>query len=320
MRAQELQKNVQRTLVQELSAVRGVGKLIDRRFWRAVEVLGSARGKIVVSGIGKSGQIGQKIASTLTSLGVPAAFLNPAEAMHGDLGIVQESDAVIAISYSGETKELLRLLKQIKHLEVPVVALTGGGRSTLAAYATETLTFRIKEEGSPYNLAPMASSTATLVIGDLLATALCHKRGLTEQHFAKAHPGGALGLKLTPLHTLMKRKNLPIVKKTDPLQRVLQTMTKGGMGLAAVVEKGRLVGVISDGDLRRKLLSSGLSTRVSAKDLMTPRPKTISESGSLRDALVKMEENKITALFVVDKEQKLRGILRMHDVVEQGVL
>lgn len=308
------------TLRKEQQAIAGLRPLLGPALVQAVDTLASARGKIVVSGMGKSGQIGHKIASTLTSLGAVAVSLNPAEAVHGDLGVITSDDVVIAISHSGETKELLRLLRHVAHLKVPLVAITGSKKSSLASMSSAVLAYHIKGEGSPYDLAPMASATASLVIGDMLAVALCAKRRLTRKHFARAHPGGSLGLKMTKVSSVMKKRGLPVINTRMPFARALVVMTKGEMGVVAVTEgRSLLTGIMTDGDIRRHVLSGKLSQDTAVGNLMTKNPKTIAASASLQEALVKMEQYKITTLFVTDRG-RLKGVVRMHDIVERGIL
>lgn len=311
------------TLDKELEAVSSVRKLLDNNFLKIVDSLTQIRGKIVISGMGKSGQIGVKMASTFVSLGIPAVYLNPAEAMHGDLGVISDGDAIIAISASGETKELLRVLKHVhRHIKIPIVAITGAPRSSLSNISNMTLAFGIREEGSPFNLAPMASATTTLVIGDILATTLSVKKGFTERNFASSHPGGSLGLRLAKVSELSKKgKSLPVVKKNDPFKLILNVMSGNSLGVAAVVdEHKKLVGVITDGDIRRFLLSGKFSEQATARVIMTLRPKTIDEDESLEAALIKMETHKITSLLVADKHKRLTGVILMHDIIEHKML
>jgi arabinose-5-phosphate isomerase len=316
-----LLKKAHHTLAREIEAVGALRGLLGKDLIQAVEVLASARGKVVVSGIGKSGQIGTKIASTFVSLGVPAVYLNPAEAMHGDLGVVGPGDVMIAISASGETKELLRLLKHVHRIKVPVVAITGAAKSSLAGLSAASLVFKIKEEGSPYNLAPMASSTASLVIGDILASALSAKKGFTDKDFAGFHPGGSLGLRLTKVSELSGRIDLPMVGKEKPLREAIRIMNRGSLGVVAIIDNGhKLKGVITDGDIRRALVNGEYDPAAPAHSIMTANPKTVGEADSLEDALIKMESHKITSLFTTDNKGRLCGILLMHDIIEHKML
>lgn len=310
-------------LDKEIKALLSVRTLLGKDFIKAVDLLSRVRGRIVVSGIGKSGQIGMKISSTMLSLGIPAVYLNPAEAVHGDLGVVGPDDAVVALSASGETKELMRVLKHVhRHVKIPIVAITWAPRSSLNTISDVALVFKVKEEGSPYNLAPMASAAATLAVGDMLAAALSAKKGFKERDFADFHPGGALGLRLAKVSELSKKRApLPIVKKADPFAKVLKVMSRGSLGVAAVVDaRGRLAGVVTDGDVRRFLLGKKSPAAAAARDLMTARPKTVGENESLEEALRKMEDHKITSLFVTGRGGRLAGVILMHDIVEHKML
>ncbi|MFA5841407.1 MAG: KpsF/GutQ family sugar-phosphate isomerase [Candidatus Paceibacterota bacterium] len=323
MKKEDILKKVVFALRKEEEAVSGIHKLLNRNFFKAVDILDNIKGKIVISGIGKSGHIGIKIASTLTSLGVPSVYLNPAEAIHGDLGLVSADDAILAISSSGETKELIRVIRHIeKQLGIPVVSITCNPKSSLVKVSEVSLVFRVREEGSPFNLAPMASTTASLVIGDLLATALSVKNGFSKKDFADFHPGGSLGLRLTKVRDLLKKgKPMPIVKESDSFGRVLKVMSDKKLGITAVIDKKRkLVGVISDGDIRRFLLTGKFSDRSLARDAMSAGPKVIKEEESLEEALVKMESYKVTSLFVTGNHGNLLGIVTMHDIVENKIL
>lgn len=299
--------------------MRGIGEILDKDFFKAVEILGGAKGKIVVSGIGKSGHIGIKIASTFTSLGVPAVYLNSAEAMHGDLGLVNPEDAMIAISASGETKELTKVINHAKkHIKLPVVAITGNPKSSLSKISDVSLIFKVKDEGSPFNIAPMASAVASLVIGDLLATALSVKKGFGKDNFKDFHPGGALGLKLSKVSELMVKKDrTPIVRDRVSFYRAVEEINNKKLGITAVIDgKGKLIGAVSDGDVRRFLLTGKPVDKAKAIDAMTKNPKTIGKDDSLEAALSIMEKYKITSLFAIDKSKKPIGVIHMHHIIE----
>lgn len=317
-----IQKAILNLLYNEKKAIDSIFPILNNDFYNAVDMLSRAKGKIVVSGMGKSGHIGVKVASTFTSLGIPSVFLHPSEAAHGDLGLVSGGDALIAISNSGETKELLRIMRHLSRYKIITVSITGNKISPIARESDAALVFKVKEEGSPFNIAPMASTTASLVIGDMLATALSVKRGFTKEGFASHHPSGALGLNLTKVEEIMfKGDSVPFVYKYVPFNDALKEMTRGGLGITGVTSRGgRLVGVISDGDLRRFLLSSKFSTSSRAVDAMASAPKTISQTDSLQDALSKMEQHKITSLFVVDRFKKPVGIIHMHDIVDNKIV
>lgn len=304
-------------LATELQAVKHVG-LLKKDIASAVDLLASVTGKIVVSGVGKSGYIGMKLAGTLASLGIPAFFLHPHEALHGDLGALSASDGLIAISMSGETKELLKIISHARSQGTPVVGITASKTSSLTKSSSLALVLKISGEGSPHNLAPMASSTATLVLGDMLATALSLRKGFDKQAFAKVHPGGSLGLKSTSVASLMIKK-VPTVSVKDTAMEVVKTITKGKRGIVAVQEHTKLVGAITDGDIRRFLMKQISLESVSARQLMHGHPKTIAATVSLHDALAKMEAYKITSLFVVSKTNLLVGLIHLHQIAELNV-
>jgi arabinose-5-phosphate isomerase len=319
----KLDKKILRNLLRcQTEAVKGLDRLIGPNFDKAIDLLSHSKGKIVVAGTGKSGHVATKIAATMTSLGVPAVFVHPGEALHGDLGMIGEGDALIAISYSGTTKELLAMLKHVMRHKVPVIGITGHASSPLAKLSNVVLAFSIKEEGSPFNLAPMASTTATGVIGDMLAAALSVKRGFTQRDFADVHPAGSLGLQLTSAEDIMARgKNIPLIREDKPFKQALQEATKKKLGIVGVLDaSSRLIGVLSDGDIRRFLINPAFSLTAPVRTAMTRRPKTITPERSLKDIVALMEEYKITSVFVTDKKGKPVGIVHMHDIVERELI
>jgi arabinose-5-phosphate isomerase len=294
-------------------------------FERAVEMLNACAGRVVVTGMGKSGIVARKIAATLSSTGTPAFFLHPAEAVHGDLGMLARGDVVIALSASGETEEILNLLATIKRLNVALVSMTcdrnaggDGGRklSTLAAAADVALDCSVDKEACSLGLAPTASTTTMLALGDALAVAVAEKKGFKEEDFADLHPGGKLGKKLARVEALMHSGDaLPKVTATTRMPDVIYEMSRKKLGITAVVEGERLLGVISDGDLRRVLERRGKEAMdLTAGDCMTKSPKTIAPQEFAAKALAIMEEKKITSLAVVDGENRLRGIVHLHDL------
>jgi arabinose-5-phosphate isomerase len=312
-----------RTLEIESRAVAELGARVDESFVRACQLCLAATGRVVVTGLGKSGHIGSKIAATLASTGTPAFFLHATEASHGDLGMVARGDVVLAISNSGETAEIIALLPHLRRLESPVIAMTGNPASTLAREATVHLNVAVSEEACPLNLAPTASTTATLSMGDALATAMLEARGFTVEDFARSHPGGALGRKLL-LHVrdVMRRGgDLPQVGATASLAQGLVEMSRKGLGLTAVVdENSQLLGVFTDGDLRRTL-DRALDLRATAiRDVMTPNPRTIEPGALAADAVNRMQDHRVTALLVVDEHRKLVGALNIHDLLRAGVV
>jgi arabinose-5-phosphate isomerase len=321
-------ENVVRIEAQALSdlADRIAGPMADA-FNRGVELLYCCPGRVVVTGMGKSGLIARKVAATLSSTGTPALFMHPVEALHGDLGMLAHGDVVIALSASGETDEILQLLATIKRLQLPLIAVTcdeiadarrksGATQSTLASAAEVFLSCAVAEEGCTMGLAPTASTTAMLALGDALAVAVADKKGFKEEDFARLHPGGKLGKRLARVETLMHKADaVPRVSPTTKMPDVIYEMSRKKLGITAVVEGERLVGIISDGDLRRLLERKGKDVLdMSAEECMTRDPKTISGEEFAATALAIMEERKITSLVVVDGGMKLEGIVHLHDL------
>ena len=286
-------------------------------FERALEMLYACAGRVVVTGMGKSGLVARKVAATLSSTGTPSLFLHPAEAVHGDLGMVVRGDVVLALSFSGETEELLTLLATLKRLEAKLIVITGKIKSTLAQAADVALDCSVAKEACSLGLAPTASTTAMLALGDALAVALAEKRGFREEDFANLHPGGKLGKKLARVATLMHTGDaVPRVAPKTKMPDVIYEMSKKGLGVTAVVEDdGRLVGIISDGDLRRLLGKRGKDILdLTAGECMTREPKTVRGEEFAATALDLMEQKRITALVVVDAKGNLEGIVHLHDL------
>ncbi len=293
-----------------------VGRL-DERFVRAVELIYACRGRVVVTGMGKSGIIGQKISATFSSTGTPSFFLHPAEAIHGDLGRLVSGDVAVALSYSGETEEILRLLDSLKRLAIPLLTLTGNPASVLAQTSDVVIDVSIREEACPLGLAPTASTTAMLAMGDALAMAVLEKRGFKEEDYAALHPGGGLGVKLRRVENVMHSgEQMPRVAPGANLPDVIYEMSKKGLGVAAVVEAdGRLAGFISDGDLRRFFQQVGnRALSMTAADCMTRTPTSIKRGELATQALNLMESRKITSLPVVDSDGRIEGIVHIHDL------
>lgn len=293
-----------------------VGRL-DEAFLRAVEIIFACRGRVVVAGMGKSGLIGQKISATLSSTGTPSFFLHPSEAVHGDLGRLVRHDVLLALSYSGETTELLQLLDTVKRLDIPLISFTGNLKSTLAQTSDAVLDVGIRQEACPLGLAPTASTTAMVAMGDALAMALLEKRGFDEADYAALHPGGELGVKLRRVESVMHTGDqLPCVGPHTPMQDVIYEMSKKGLGVAAVAgETRQLLGIVSDGDLRRLFQREGnRALDLKAADAMTRNPVTIGRQELATKALNLMEARKITALLVVNAEGRLEGVVHIHDL------
>jgi arabinose-5-phosphate isomerase len=299
----------------EAEAILGLVDRLDDRFARAVVMLRDCRGRVIVTGMGKSGIICRKIAATLSSTGTPAFFLHPAEAIHGDLGMVHRDDVVIAVSHSGETPEVLRLLETIRRIGAQLIAMTGAPTSTLASAADLTLDCHVAEEACPLNLVPTASTTAALALGDALAMTLLIEKGFREEDFANLHPGGKLGKKLMRVESLMHTGDLaPLVDVVTPMHDVIYEMSRKGLGMACVIEAGRLAGIITDGDLRRRMSDTPDILSLTAAEVMTRNPITIGHSLLAAQALNVMEARKITSLIVVTADGVVEGVLHLHDL------
>ncbi|QSV44815.1 KpsF/GutQ family sugar-phosphate isomerase [Geobacter benzoatilyticus] len=308
----------------EADALMALADSINGEFERAVRLILATKGRVVVTGMGKSGLIGQKIASTMASTGTPAFFLHPAEGIHGDLGMIMKGDVVIAISNSGETEEVVRILPIIKRIGASLVSMSGNPKSTLAKAGDVFLDISVKEEACPLGLAPTASTTATLAMGDALAVALLIERGFRPEDFALFHPGGSLGKKLLlTVGDLMHGGDfLPLVAADTPMSDALFVITSKGLGVTGVVDAGGdLLGVITDGDLRRALSRGVAILELRASELMSRNPKRILRGDLAAKALQRMEQYSITSLFVFegDDEQKPVGVVHLHDLLKAGL-
>jgi arabinose-5-phosphate isomerase len=293
-----------------------VDRVDDEKFARAVSLIRTCKGRVIVTGMGKSGIICRKIAATLASTGTPAFFLHPAEAVHGDLGVIQVDDVVIAMSYSGETEELTRVLETLKRIGAPLIALTGDLKSTLAQAADVALDCSVSEEACPMNLVPTASTTAALAMGDALAMTVLVEKGFKPEDFANLHPGGKLGKKLMRVEQLMHGGDaLPVVQLHTAMRDVIYEMSRKGLGMTSVVEKdGRLAGIITDGDLRRKMSATPTILDLTARDVMTVNPVTIPHTTLAVEALGLMEQRKITSIVVIDGDRRVEGVVHLHDL------
>ncbi len=306
-----------KVLETEAAAILALVPRLDERFDRAVALLHGCRGRVILTGMGKSGIICRKIAATLASTGTPAHFLHPAEAIHGDLGVIQRDDVVVALSYSGETQEILRLLETIKRLGAGLIAITGGSGSTLADAADVWLDCGVTEEACPMNLVPTASTTAALAIGDALAMTLLVEKGFCEEDFATLHPGGKLGKKLMRVGSLMHGGKLcPRVLAGTPMRDVIYEMSSKGLGMTCVVtDEDALLGLITDGDLRRHMDRSADIMALAAAEVMTRTPVVIGPEALAAEALNVMEQRKITALIVVaGQPSRVAGVVHLHDL------
>ena len=300
----------------EAEAIARLTDRLGRSFEQAVALLAATEGRVIVTGMGKSGLVAMKIAATFSSIGTPSFFLHPAEAIHGDLGKVVTGDTVVALSYSGETEEILRLLDRIKRLGIPLISMTGNPESTLAQASDVVLDVSIEKEACLLNLAPTASTTASLAMGDALAIALQGQNEFQEADFAELHPGGMLGLKLRRVEHLMHTGDqLPVVSPETLMTQVVDEISRKGFGMTSVVGPGeKLVGVITDGDLRRLLQANKDWTDLTASACMTRCPLTLGRDELATRALNLMESAKITSLIVVDPEGRLEGLLHLHDL------
>lgn len=315
-------ESARRTIALEAEAVAVLEGRIDNAFTQACELMLSCQGRVIVTGMGKSGHIGNKIAATLASTGTPAFFVHPGEASHGDLGMITANDVVIAISNSGSTAEVVTLLPLIKRLGIALISMTGDSQSVLALASSAHLDVSVASEACPLNLAPTTSTTVTLVMGDALAIALLEARGFSAEDFAFSHPGGALGRKLLlRVSDIMHRdQEMPKVASGSALPVALLEMTEKGFGMTTVVDSdAQLIGVFTDGDLRRAV-DRGLDINTATVDeLMSPQPKTVSDSILAAQALKVMEDNSITALIVEDQQHHPIGVLHLHDILRAGV-
>lgn len=310
-----------RTVLQtEAEAVRALADRLDDRFAQAVALVRGCRGRVILTGMGKSGIVCRKIAATLSSTGSPAYFVHPAEAVHGDLGMIQPSDVVIALSHSGETEELTRLLETLKRMGATLIAMTGDPSSTLARAATVVLDCSVSKEACPFNLAPTASTTAALALGDALAMTVLVEKGFSPDDFADLHPRGSLFRRARRVDALMRTGDeVPAVRPDTPMAAVLDEMTRGRMGITCVTEAdGRIVGVVTDGDIRRAVAARSDVRGLSARDVMTARPVTVPPQTLAAEALHLLESRKITALVVADGGV-VAGVVHLHDLWRTGL-
>jgi arabinose-5-phosphate isomerase len=310
-------ESAKRVFQVESEAIAGLVEHLDARFEKAVDILYSCKGRAVVTGLGKSGLIGRKVAATFSSMGTPSLFLHAADALHGDLGMLTAGDVLVAISASGETRELIDLIEPAKRLGMPLITLTAHSNSPLATASDVVLDISVKEEACPLNLAPTSSTAAALAMGDALAVVIAERRDFQEHDFAALHPGGRLGKKLRRIESLMhKGDDLPRVLPTTKMPDVIYEMSRKGLGLTAVTKPdGRLMGIITDGDLRRVMQRRKQNVLdLAAIDCMTKKPVTLPRTELAAAALRLMEEKKITSIIVVDNGGKLEGVVHIHDL------
>jgi arabinose-5-phosphate isomerase len=305
-----------KVLQTEAAAILALVDRLDDRFEQAVRILLDCRGRVIVTGMGKSGIICRKVAATLASTGTPAFFLHPAEAVHGDLGVIQGDDVVVALSNSGETDELLRLVETIKRLGARLIAICGNPASKLAQASDVALDCQVTIEACPLNLVPTASTTAALALGDALAMTLLRAKGFKEEDFANLHPGGKIGKRLMRVEQIMHTGDkLPVVSPTTPMHEVVQEISRKGFGMTCVADHGaRLVGVITDGDLRRHIGASVNMMERTAADIMTGNPMTVVPGTLAVEVLNVFEQRKITSIVVVGGDSRIEGVVHLHDL------
>ena len=319
--SRELLKTARGILLMEARAIRALTRRIGKNFEKALDLMARCQGRVVVSGMGKPGFIGRKIAATLASTGTPSLFLHPAEAIHGDLGMVTEKDVMLAISQSGETEEILRMVSTVKKIGVPLIAMTSNPKSPLAKFADVVLDLGVTREACPLNLAPSASTTASLALGDALALCLLKKKGFRPEDFAMLHPGGSLGKKLLKVKDLMRTgKANPVAHYKTPVGKVLFSITEARAGSCTIVnDEGKLVGIFTDGDLRRHLRQNGeMILKKPVKDLATAKPLVIQKERLAAEALHLLKTKKIDELPVVDEKGRAVGLLDVQDLLKAG--
>ena len=304
----------------EAEAVQSLAGQLTDEFEKAVRAILATHGKVIVTGMGKSGLVGRKIAATLASTGTPSFFLHPGEAYHGDLGMIEAGDIVLALSNSGQTDEVLRLIPYLQECGNTVIAMTGNAGSTLAKNSTYHLDVSVKSEACPLSLAPTCSTTAQLAMGDALAVALMNERGFRAEDFARFHPGGSLGRRLlTRVGDVMRSEHLPTASPSSRLGEVIITISDARMGVAVILDEGKIAGIVTDGDVRRAMLKYGARFfDITADEIMTRTPKTVSVADRLTDAEQLMQDNKIHSLIVVDRDGKLAGIVELYDLMRSG--
>ncbi len=308
------------TILAEGKAIENLATLLDSNFEKAVEYIYNSSGRVIVTGIGKSANIATKIVATLNSTGTPAVFMHAADAIHGDLGNVLEDDVVICISKSGNTPEIKVLVPLIKNYGNKIIAITGNIDSFLGKNADFTLNTFVEKEACPNNLAPTTSTTAQLVMGDALAVCLLNLKGFTSKDFAKYHPGGALGKRLyLRVADLISKNDLPMVKENDSLTKVIVEISEKRLGVTAVIKDNTIIGIITDGDIRRMLSKSSNIDSVFAKDIMGKNPKTIHVNAMAIEALDVLENNNITQILAVDDANNYKGVVHLHDLIKEGI-
>ncbi len=318
----DLIKIAQETFYIEADALNQAAKRLDQNFLDAIEIIMQTKGKLIITGVGKSGLVGAKIAATFASTGTSSFFLHPTEALHGDLGMIGKEDILMAISSSGESEELTKILPHIKRFNIPLIGLAGNKNSSLANYADVFLDISVKKEACPLNIAPTTSTTVTMALGDALAVALMNKKGFKKEDFASFHPGGSLGKKLfIKIKDLMRSATLPIINEKAVLSEAISVMSEGKLGTVLIVnEKKKLTGVLSDGDLRRALMQKDFNLKHPAIDYANREPKSYHNTELLASEALEIIENaRIQLLPLTNKEGEILGVLHIHDLINAGI-
>ena len=313
---------VKDVLLTEAKELEKAAAIISFDIEKAIDLIINSKGKLIVTGVGKSGLVGTKIAATLASTGTSSFFLHPTEAMHGDLGMVGKEDIVLGISYSGESDELVQILPHLKRFNIPLIAMARNPKSTLAKYADIFININVEKEGCPLDAAPMSSTTLTMAMGDALAVCLMKKRNFKKEDFASFHPGGSLGKKLfVKVDDLLRKDNLPVVSRETKLKDAILVMSEGRLGSVIIEnENKKVIALLSDGDLRRALMNDNFSMDCKVEDIATKNPKRLKNKELLAsDALQIIEDYKIQLLIVTDENDKLVGVLHIHDLIEAGI-
>ena len=313
---------VKDVLLTEAKELEKAADIISFDIEKAIDLIINSKGKLIVTGVGKSGLVGTKIAATLASTGTSSFFLHPTEAMHGDLGMVGKEDIVLGISYSGESDELVQILPHLKRFNIPLIAMARNPKSTLAKYADIFININVEKEGCPLDAAPMSSTTLTMAMGDALAVCLMKKRNFKKEDFASFHPGGSLGKKLfVKVDDLLRKDNLPVVSRETKLKDAILVMSEGRLGNVIITDKDdKVIALLSDGDLRRALMNDNFSMDCKVEDIATMNPKRLKNKELLAsDALQVIEDYKIQLLIVTDENDKLIGVLHIHDLIEAGI-
>ena len=313
---------VKDVLLTEAKELEKAADIISFDIEKAIDLIINSKGKLIVTGVGKSGLVGTKIAATLASTGTSSFFLHPTEAMHGDLGMVGKEDIVLGISYSGESDELVQILPHLKRFNIPLIAMARNPKSTLAKYADIFININVEKEGCPLDAAPMSSTTLTMAMGDALAVCLMKKRNFKKEDFASFHPGGSLGKKLfVKVDDLLRKDNLPVVSRETKLKDAILVMSEGRLGSVIIEnENKKVIALLSDGDLRRALMNDNFSMDCKVEDIATKNPKRLKNKELLAsDALQIIEDYKIQLLIVTDENDKLVGVLHIHDLIEAGI-